>query len=280
MTAAEAAQAIIARYGGRGDMCKCPAHDDRDPSLHVNVENGRLLVKCHSGCDQHQVVEALKTDGLWPTNGDGHHLEHSWSIAGPNGKRYEHVRRDTAAGKKLWWRPRLKPHKAADMSLYAVERVPDEAPVVVVTEGEKAADAAWADGTPAVGTVTGAGGCPGDRAIRELLAKAPHQIVLWPDNDAIGKGHMARVHGAIIRICPEAKVAVLEQHLKLRQARVGQRLARDRAPRLAPLAAGRQRPDARLQAVRHDERGVEDEQRRDLGLVGLKLLASTSVSVV
>ena len=63
-----------------------------------------------------------------------------------------------------------------------------------------------------------------------------------------------------------------QQHLKLRQARVGQRLARDGAPRLEPLLPGRQRADARFQAVRHDERGVEREQRRDLRLVGLKLL--------
>ena len=63
----------------------------------------------------------------------------------------------------------------------------------------------------------------------------------------------------------------LEQHLELRQARVGQRLARNRAPGLEPLPPGRQRDDARFQSVRHDERGVEREQRRDLRLVGLKL---------
>ena len=63
-----------------------------------------------------------------------------------------------------------------------------------------------------------------------------------------------------------------EQHLELRQARVGQRLARDRAPRLEPLLPGRQRTDARFQSVRYDECGVEREQRRNLRLVGLKLL--------
>ena len=45
-----------------------------------------------------------------------------------------------------------------------------------------------------------------------------------------------------------------EQHLELRQLRVGQRLARDRAPGLEPLRTGRQRVDTRLQFVRHDER--------------------------
>ena len=62
-----------------------------------------------------------------------------------------------------------------------------------------------------------------------------------------------------------------EQHLKLRQARVRQPFAGDRAPRLEPLPARRQRAEARLQPVRHHERGAQREQRRNLGLVGLKL---------
>ena len=95
---------------------------------------------------------------------------------------------------------------------------------------------------------------------RHLLHQVPAAVVLEHDEVA----HQ--------RQQPAPGEDTFEQHLKLRQARVGQRLARDRAPRLAPLAAGRQRPDPRLQAVRDDERGVEDEQRRDLRLVGLKLL--------
>ena len=71
---------------------------------------------------------------------------------------------------------------------------------------------------------------------------------------------------------PAPVEGAFEQHLELREARVGQRLARDRAPRLEPLPPGRQRADACFEAIRYDERGVEREQRRDLRLVGLKLL--------
>ena len=70
---------------------------------------------------------------------------------------------------------------------------------------------------------------------------------------------------------PAGRTDALDQHLELRHVRVGQRLAADRAPRLEPLPAGGQRADARLQPVRHDERRVEGEQRRDLRLVGLQL---------
>lgn len=45
----------------------CPAHNDKGPSLTVSEGNGgRLLVHCHSGCRQEEVIEALKRHDLWP----------------------------------------------------------------------------------------------------------------------------------------------------------------------------------------------------------------------
>lgn len=41
----------------------CPAHADRRPSLSVReIEDGRLLVHCHAGCDVDRVVGALGLD--------------------------------------------------------------------------------------------------------------------------------------------------------------------------------------------------------------------------
>ncbi len=41
-------------------MARCPAHDDRRPSLSVSVGEGRrVLVHCHGGCPPEAVVEAL-----------------------------------------------------------------------------------------------------------------------------------------------------------------------------------------------------------------------------
>lgn len=40
--------------------CKCPAHEDRSPSLSVKVlDDGRVLVHCHAGCSAPDVVAAL-----------------------------------------------------------------------------------------------------------------------------------------------------------------------------------------------------------------------------
>jgi phage/plasmid primase-like uncharacterized protein len=50
-------------------MCRCPAHDDKRPSLHVSEgRNGKVLVKCHAGCSQQAIIEALRARGHWGSN--------------------------------------------------------------------------------------------------------------------------------------------------------------------------------------------------------------------
>ena len=66
MTADEIAKALGGRKVGNGYLAKCPAHADRHPSLSIqDSSNGKVLVRCHAGCDQHQVIAALKARGLW-----------------------------------------------------------------------------------------------------------------------------------------------------------------------------------------------------------------------
>lgn len=55
--------------GKGGYMACCPAHDDSNPSMHVNVgDDGRILVKCFSGCTAEEIVAAmgLKLKDLMP----------------------------------------------------------------------------------------------------------------------------------------------------------------------------------------------------------------------
>jgi hypothetical protein len=47
-------------------MAKCPAHDDRNPSLSIGEVAGKVLLHCHAGCAQRDVIEALRARGLWP----------------------------------------------------------------------------------------------------------------------------------------------------------------------------------------------------------------------
>ena len=66
MTADALARALKARRSGSGWMAHCVAHDDRTPSLGIRVgTDGRILVRCYSGCPQEAVIAALKAMGLW-----------------------------------------------------------------------------------------------------------------------------------------------------------------------------------------------------------------------
>jgi hypothetical protein len=54
---------------GNGCLARCPAHDDREPSLSISTGvSGKVLVRCHAGCTQEQVISALRTHGLWSAN--------------------------------------------------------------------------------------------------------------------------------------------------------------------------------------------------------------------
>ena len=54
-----------ARRSGPGWLARCPAHDDNDPSLSISERTGKLLVHCFAGCDQQDVIDALRARGLW-----------------------------------------------------------------------------------------------------------------------------------------------------------------------------------------------------------------------
>src|SRR5258705_13433472 len=67
MTAADLARALGgAKREGAGWRCRCPAHDDHDPSLSITDGNGKPLVICRAGCEQDAVIAALRNRNLWP----------------------------------------------------------------------------------------------------------------------------------------------------------------------------------------------------------------------
>lgn len=64
------AEALGGRKSGTGWSARCPAHDDRTPSLSLrDTSDGTVLVYCHAGCEQDDVISRLKADGLWTPNG-------------------------------------------------------------------------------------------------------------------------------------------------------------------------------------------------------------------
>jgi hypothetical protein len=66
MTAEAIAKALGGCKAGNGWTARCPAHDDRNPSLSISTgKGGKVLLRCHAGCDQAQVIDALRARGLW-----------------------------------------------------------------------------------------------------------------------------------------------------------------------------------------------------------------------
>ena len=73
----EEAKALVEGLGGRwtrnGGMCRCPAHEDRSPSLSVRLGRSRLLLHCFAGCDPSEILRCLKAARLLdpaPTGAD------------------------------------------------------------------------------------------------------------------------------------------------------------------------------------------------------------------
>lgn len=59
---------LVERLGGRwrpgGAMCRCPAHDDRHPSLSIRLGERGLLLKCFAGCAAADVIRAIRAAGM------------------------------------------------------------------------------------------------------------------------------------------------------------------------------------------------------------------------
>lgn len=138
-----------------------------------------------------------------------------WHIKDHSGEtRAVHVRFDHGPGDKscLWRLPGAGPRdwglkglKLAELPLYRSEHVagwPEDLPVVV-TEGEKAADAMAVVYEPTLGTVTGAKGTPDAEALEILRDK---RVILWADNDEEGRRHVARVAERLQGVASEVRI--------------------------------------------------------------------------
>ena len=60
-------QGLRAKRSGKGWQARCPAHDDRNPSLSLAAgSGGTVFLYCHRGCSHEAVLNALRDRGLWP----------------------------------------------------------------------------------------------------------------------------------------------------------------------------------------------------------------------
>lgn len=100
---------IVERLGGEwqrsGGLCRCPAHDDRTPSLSVRPGERRLLFHCFAGCETKKVLRALGALQLLGPEPEPGGSETAPSPADPGARHRGAAERLWAAAHPTWGSP-------------------------------------------------------------------------------------------------------------------------------------------------------------------------------
>lgn len=92
MDAAALAHALGATRSGRQWKCKCVAHEDSAPSMIIFDGRERVQVRCLAGCEQVDLIAALKARGLWsgePGRTEPNHVRPSSPVRNPEAERMQ-----------------------------------------------------------------------------------------------------------------------------------------------------------------------------------------------
>jgi len=199
MNADAIVRALKARRSGTGWMAQCPAHDDSNPSLSIRDGDGKVLLHCHAGCGQRDVIEALRTQGLWQ--------ERPRTPRRQIATTYDYT---DEVGRLLYQVVRTQPKgffqrrpdgnggwinkKSKRQVLYHLREVLD-APIVFIVEGEKDVETLRAYGFVAT---TSAGGAEAYWLSEFTETLVGREIIVIPDNDKPGRDRAARIARALI----------------------------------------------------------------------------------
>jgi putative DNA primase/helicase len=97
VTASGIAAALgAARRCGGWWSCRCPAHDDRSPSLSLRDGERSIVVHCHAGCDPRDVLAELRRRGLIAGGGSAS------SDTRPAGGDGDDAARRIALARRIW----------------------------------------------------------------------------------------------------------------------------------------------------------------------------------
>ena len=188
----------------------CPFHDDRHPSLSVNLETGSWF--CHAcviGGGPSHFAEQLGVEP--PEDGKRDDVEATYDYKDEEGRFLFQVvrfrgkqfrqRRPDGSGGWVWG---LKDTRRV---LYRLPELKDKETVYVV-EGEKDADRLWGLGIPATTCPMGAGKWRGEYA-GQLKAAGIERVVILPDNDDEGRRHAQQVALSCLKAGLQVKIVHL-----------------------------------------------------------------------
>ena len=195
------------RRNGKGWTARCPAHDDRNPSLSISEERGKILLCCHAGCSSEAICAAvgITMSDLFAQNESTPRFVETYPYTDEKANLlYEVVRyspktfrqrRPDECGGWIW-------------NLKTVRRVPYRLPDVlcadgiIICEGEKDCDTASKMGLVATCNPGGAG--KWDPKFGEFMRDKP--VVVIADADAPGLAHAHDVARSLIGVAAEVKL--------------------------------------------------------------------------
>lgn len=183
------------RRNGSGWQALCPAHADKNPSLSINVRDGKILLHCHAGCSQEAVCAALSIEAreLSQQNRDVGPKKPKRKIV----KTYDYVdEKGTLLKQKVRYEPKAFSQRRPDGNggwiedLKGVRQVLYRLPEVIasedvlIVEGEKDADTAK-EKLNLCGTT---GGSAAEKWLDEYTAALTgKKCVVIPDGDDPGR---------------------------------------------------------------------------------------------
>jgi len=218
------ARALGGRKSGSAWVAKCPAHEDNTPSLSIadsKEQLGRVLVRCHAGCSQIAVLEALKAAGLWhaamplkPSR-----IVATYQYVDECGSTlYEVVRKEPGRNgtKKDFFQRYADQHgdwiwkKHPRQILYHLPEVVEN-PIIFLVEGEKDVETLRNHGFVAT---TAAGGADAPWLPQFTSALSGREVNIIPDNDQPGWNRAATVAKALLGHASRIRVLDLPENTK------------------------------------------------------------------
>lgn len=203
----------VKKRSGNGYIARCPAHDDKNPSLSVGLsDNGKIiLIHCHAGCADADILGklGLKMSDLFIKDTPGSAVQTKttrYEYRDEDGTLlYTKIRYDKPDGSKTFGY--LQPN--GSKKLKGAKRVPYNLPAVCAAdtvyfvEGEKCADAVINQGCVATTLDCGANSKWQEEYGEYFDGK---RIVILPDNDDPGTKYARMIQRnlprAVIKLLP------------------------------------------------------------------------------
>ena len=193
--------------GGDNFMARCPAHEDREPSLSIGWgDKGKVVMHCQAGCD---IADVLSTASLtWADLEPKPHVIETYDYEDEDGQVHFQVRRFEPKDFRQRRADPMRPGKfinnmhGAPALIYKLPKVAEalrNGDDVYINEGEKDVQALW-QGVSAVATCNpgGAGKWTSDHSA--FFIGTESRVVIVADRDAPGYRHALSVHASLAEV--------------------------------------------------------------------------------